>query len=96
MDKIKCVIQLRFVFFFLHRVKYNPANAMAHSYFYVFSATGTSGYQNLIFEKNSICKVWIMEVQQKAVKTSRTENNPSVFYEITNRCSYMQSILFHC
>ena len=27
---------------------------------------------------------------------SETINDFSIFYEITNRCSYMQSILFHC
>ena len=35
------------------------------------------------------------KLRKDSVRTTQ-KTNPSLFYEITNKCSYMQSILFHC
>ena len=51
-----------------------------------------------------IISVWNEEILPEERKesivipicTKGDKTDCSIFYEITNRCSYMQSILFHC
>ena len=71
--------------FYMFRVFTHPSSGV--QFLTVSTATGTN---------HSIVSATYPSVAYRPVFYAYGSVHHNIFYEITNRCSYMQSILFHC